>query len=42
MLRATDKVGNLTDESDLRASARVHQWSSRWLTSEAGVKLNVP
>ncbi|QIK58474.1 hypothetical protein G7050_00920 [Dysgonomonas sp. HDW5A] len=40
--RATGKVGNLTDDKLLRASAQVHQWHSRWLTSEAGVKLNVP
>ncbi|QIK58418.1 hypothetical protein G7050_00610 [Dysgonomonas sp. HDW5A] len=40
--RATGKVGNLTDDKLLRASAQVHQWSSRWLTSKAGVKLNVP
>ena len=40
--RATGKVGNLTDDKLLRASAQVHQWYSRWLTSKAGVKLNVP
>ncbi|QIK55136.1 hypothetical protein G7051_12605 [Dysgonomonas sp. HDW5B] len=40
--RATGKVGNLTDDKLLQASAQVHQWYSRWLTSEAGVKLNVP
>ena len=32
----------LTGETCLSASAPVHQWCSRWLTSEAGVKLNVP
>ena len=40
--RATAKVGSLTDKSHLHASALVHQRHSRWLTSEAGVKLNVP
>ena len=40
--RAIGKVGNLTDDKLLQASAQVHQWRSRWLTSEAGVKLNVP
>ena len=36
------RSGSLTDKSHLQASAPVHQRHSRWLTSEAGVKLNVP
>ena len=36
------RSGGLTDKSHLHASAPVHQRHSRWLTSEAGVKLNVP
>ena len=38
----TARSGSLPDKSHLQALAQVHQGCSRWLTSEAGVKLNVP
>ena len=40
--RATAKVGKPDGRALLGALAQVHQRYSRWLTSEAGVKLNVP